>query len=209
MTDHRSPPPPAEECLCRRYPSSQKGGTLVAELVLTLECHVRTLDGGGYRPQGGCPGCSTGALHVHDYRTRLLVGASAGIVTVVRYICAVCRATWQILPAFVARHLWRSWPTVEAATAPLPAAGTTPPRLPAGTRRRWSKRLSACAALLVVVLSTAETPATTEVAGAVGLEGTRRALVAEHARQTAAPVGQRLTALAALIHRLVPGVRLM
>jgi hypothetical protein len=61
----------------------------------------------------------------------------------------------------------------------------------------------------VVTVATAETPPLTTVAGAVGLAGTRHALVHEHAHMANVPVGQRLTQMAALLHRLAPGVRLM
>lgn len=215
MTDHRSPPPQPEECLCRRYPSSQKGGTLIVEEVVTLERHEQMLRSGGYRPPEGCPKC-VGELHVHDYRTRVLLADPAGIVTVVRFLCPSCRATWQMLPAFVARHLWRSWPTVEEAVEtrspalqPPQSAPPTKAQVPASTQRRWFRRLAASAALLVVAISTAERPALTTVAGVVGLDGTRGSLVHEHTRMAAVPAGQRLTQVAALVHRLAPGVRLM
>jgi len=210
MTDDRSPPPQPEDCLRRPYPSSQKGGTLIVEGVSTLQQHERLLNGGGYRPPEGCPKCAQG-LHVHDYRTRVLLEDPAGVVTVVRFLCSMCRATWQMLPAFVARHLRRSWPRVEAAVAaPQAQAAARPePPIPRTTRRRWLSRLAASAALLVAALGTAERPELTAVAGAVGLEGTRRELVDEHTRMAAVPVGQQLTQVAALVHRLLPGVRLM
>jgi hypothetical protein len=176
--------------------------------VLTLERHEEMLRSGGYRPRDGCPKC-VGDLHIHDYRTRALLADPAGIVSVVRFLCWSCKATWQMLPAFVARHLWRSWPTVEQAVeAPQPES-TPRAEIPASTRRRWLGRLVAGAALLVVTLSTGERPALTAVGGAVGLVGTRRALVGEHARIFAVPAGQRLLQVAALVHRLAPGVRLM
>ena len=212
MTDHRSPRTAMpEECLCRRYSSSQKGGTLIVEEVVTLERHEQMLGSGGYRPQEGCPKC-VGGLHVHDYRTRMLLGDPAGIVTVVRFLCSSCKATWQMLPAFVARHLWRSWPTVEKAVEPPTPRRSAPPAeapIPPSTQRRWLRRLTASAALLVVTIATGESPALTAVAGAVGLDGTRRALVREHARTASVSAGQRLTQVAALVHRLAPGVRLM
>ena len=219
MTDDRSPHAPAtaapEECLCRRYPSGQKGGTLIAEDVLTLEHHERMLRTGGYRPSMGCPKCA-GHLHIHDYRSRLLVADPASVTTVVRFLCYSCGATWQVLPALLARHLWRSWHTVERAVekpqqAPMMAKDSAPStiEIPERTLRRWLTRLVASAALLVVTLSTAETPLLASVAAAVGLGGTRRDLVDVHARIRAVPAGQRLLQLAALVHRLAPGVRLM
>jgi hypothetical protein len=81
--------------------------------------------------------------------------------------------------------------------------------IPERTRRRWLTRLCASAALLVVTLSTAEMPVLAAVAGAVGLRGTRRNLVDTHTRICIVSVGQRLMQMAALVHRLAPGVRLM
>lgn len=213
MTNDHSPTAAAPEaCLCRRYPPGQKGGTLIAEDVLTLEHHEKLLCTGGYRPQRGCPKCA-GHLHIHDYRNRLLVADPASGITVVRFLCCSCGATWQVLPALLARHLWRSWHTVERAVEQAPMmANDSAPRstlIPGRTRRRWLTRLLASAALLVVTLSTAETPALTTVAGAVGLRGTRRELVDVHTRIRAVPAGQKLMQIAALLHRLAPGVRLM
>ncbi len=204
-----------EACLCRRYPPGQKGGTLIAEDVLTLEHHEKMLCTGAYRPQRGCPKCA-GYLHIHDYRNRLLVADPASAITVVRFLCCLCGATWQVLPAFLARHLWRSWHTVERAVetpqqAPTMANDSAPStrEIPERTRQRWLTRLCASAALLIVTLSTAETPLLATVAGAVGLWRSRRELVDVHTRICVVPVGQKLMQLAALVHRLAPGVRLM
>lgn len=41
-----SPPLEARACLCRRYPSSQKGGTLIVEGVDDLAEHERRLESG-------------------------------------------------------------------------------------------------------------------------------------------------------------------
>lgn len=210
MTDHRSPPPQAAACLQARYPSSQKGGTLIDERVVTLEMHERMLASGGYRPDG-CPRCG-GYLHIHDYRIRTLLADPACSVQVVRFLCAECGATWQVLPAFVARCLWRSWWVVEAAIEQPdaePEAAVAEPVVPPRTRRRWLDRLRSSAALLVVTLATAEQPALTELVGAVGLEGTRAELVREYTTHRHPPHGQRLAQVAALAHRLAPGVRLM
>jgi hypothetical protein len=140
----------------------------------------------------------------------------ARLITVVRFLCYSCEATWQMLPAFVARHLPRSWQTVERAVsrprpAPITAEDSLPSvkMIPERTSRRWLTRLVASAALLVVTLSTAEMPVLTTVACAVGLGGTRRELVDVHTRICLVPAGQRLMQLAALLHRLAPGVRLM
>ena len=104
MTDHRSPPPAPEVCLCRPYPSSQKGGTLIADDVHDLAAHERRLEApAAYRP-ARCPRCGE-ALHVHDLRVRVLRGEAYGATEVLRFRCADrarCGAAWQVLPAFLA-----------------------------------------------------------------------------------------------------------
>lgn len=208
MTDLQSPPPEEEACLCRRYPSSQKGGTLIAEDVVDLAAHRRRLcDPDGYRPDG-CPRCR-GVLHVHDYRRRLLMADSEAPATqVIRYRCAdrECGATWQVLPALLARHLWRSWRVVEQVA--LESEGWRPP-VPARTQRRWQSRLACAARLLVVVLTTAAHAVLDALVGRSGLDARRRDLVAAYAEDCGVVEGERLAGLASLIHRLAPGVRVM
>ncbi len=213
MTDHRSPPPQAEACLLVRYPSSQKGGTLIDERVVDLEGHERMLACAGYRPDG-CPCCGH-YLHIHDYRSRQLLADPAVSIVVVRFWCPICEATWQVLPAFLARCLWRSWRVVEQAVVSdepdeiAEPVAAPEPAVPARTRRRWLARLLSTAALLVATLGGAERAELIAVAGAVGLDGTRAELVREYAARFEVCRGRRLVQLAALIHRLAPGVRLM
>ncbi len=60
-------------------------------------------------------------MHIHDYRPRLLWGHAAESTEIVRFRCSnrdECGAVVQVLPAFVARWLWRSWETVELAMEP-------------------------------------------------------------------------------------------
>lgn len=204
------PPPPAAECLCRPYPSSQKGGTLIAENVLDRETHERRLhDADGYRPEE-CPRCGWPVLHLHDYRERKLRGEPIGdhgpVIRVVRHECQEprCGAIWRILPRFLARHLWRRWPVVEAATLGPPLAGA--PKVPETTVRRWQARLASAARLLVQVLATSGDQVLTEIARTVGLQADRETLVRQYGQATK-QVG--LAAVAALVHRLAPGVRLM
>jgi hypothetical protein len=223
MTDHRSPPPQAEACLLARYPSSQKGGTIIIEHVCSLEEHERLLNSGSYRLDA-CPRCGA-TTHLHDLRPRVMV-AGAGLERVgsstltQRVRCADrkdCGAAWQLLPAFLARHLWRCWSTVERAMfggraeqpKPQPGGETRSRVVPERTARRWRGRLVSSAALLVAVLGTAEQPELTELAGAVGLEGTRSGFVVQYTARFQPPARQRLAQVAALLHRLAPGVRLM
>ncbi len=208
MTDSRSLSPAVEACLYRLSPSSQKGGTLIAEDVHDLATHeLRLEDAGSYRP-AGCPRCGA-TLHVHDLRPRVLRGDASIATEVVRFRCADrrrCGAAWQILPAFLARCLWRSWSRVgQALDAGAPSS------IPARTRRRWRARLTGPARLLVALLSTATDGVWTHIAMAVGLDARRIDLVRAYAARTAmaATSGTTLAELSAALHRLSPGVRLM
>lgn len=212
MTDHRSPPPPAETCLVRSYASrGVKGGTLIAEDVTDLSTHEHCLRTGAYRP-AQCPPCGA-IMHVHDYRDRSLRASGVEVATVVRFRCAdreECGAVFLVLPALIARHLWRAWDTVEQATREHDASEDRPPTIvPARTVSRWRARLAAAAAALIVVLATS---ALGEVlASTVGLGGTRRDVVAGYAAvaRPTPPRGRVLGALAGLVHRAAPGIRLV
>jgi len=209
MTDSRSLSPAAEACLCRSYPSSQKGGTLIAEDVHDLATHERRLEApDAYRPSA-CPRCGA-ALHVHDLRPRVLRGEASVATEVVRFRCADrerCGAAWQVLPAFLARCLWGSWSRVgQTLEANVPSS------VPARTRRRWRARLASPARWLVAVLSTATDGIWAGIARAVGLDARRIDLVGGYAERTAAVVvswATMLAELSAALHRLSPGVRLM
>jgi hypothetical protein len=209
MTDSRSLSPAAEACLCRRYSSSQKGGTLIAEDVHDLATHERRLEApDAYRPSA-CPRCGA-ALHVHDLRPRVLRGEASVATEVVRFRCADrerCGAAWQVLPAFLARCLWGSWSRVgQTLEANVPSS------VPARTRRRWRARLASPARLLVAVLSTATDGIWAGIARAVGLDARRIDLVQGYAERTAAVAvswATMLAELSAALHRLSPGVRLM
>lgn len=203
MTQQRVPPPREPACLSRPYPSTQKGGTLIAEAVVDLAEHMRMLVGAdGYRPSA-CPTCRHGMLHVHDYRTRLCQLPATPTVKVVRYGCPACEARWQVLPAFVPRHLGYHWPLVcegceQAPPTPRRQVARRPSRR---TRQRWLARLASSARLLVQILATSAQACLVGAAQELGLDATRLELVGE--------VGRPFAEVAALIHRLMPGVRLM
>ena len=216
MTDHRPPPPEPEECLIRARASRYKGGTLIAEDVLDLATHrQRLVDPDGYRPDR-CPRCGGQVLHVHDYLQRTPRGEPElpPVITIVRHICAdaACGATWRILPAFLARHLHRVWPTVERTVSQAPPP-SPPPReatpIPKRTTRRWRARLASSAAQLVVLLATSGGVLLEAIAKRAGLESTRLELVDVHAQIAETPPQRRLADLAALVHRLERGIRLM
>lgn len=210
MSQRPAPPPPPrylEQC----YPSSQKGGTLIAEDVTDLKTHERRLgDPDGYRP-ARCPRCGHGVLHVHDYRERHLLAEqpkhshsdSAGPrITVVRHRCtaAECGARWLLLPALLARHRWRRWQVVEVAALERRRPPDWPP-VPPRTRRRWRARLRMGGRMLTQVLAASALPALEAVAQRLGLTATRLDLVLALALP--------LCAAAALLHRLAPGLRLL
>jgi hypothetical protein len=211
------PPPDPESCLITSRVSRHKGGTLLAEDVHDLGVHLRRVsDPDGYRP-ASCPRCAHGRLHVHCYRERHPRGEASlsPVIRIVQYICASsdCGATWRILPRFLARHLWRAWTTVErvaelderAGAAAAAPAIPIPPR----TRRRWRARLAATARVLVVLLAVSGGTVLEGLATRVGLDATRRELVIAHADLADFAAGERLSALAALVHRLERGIRLM
>jgi len=203
MTQPRVPPPREPVCLSQPYRSSQKGGTLIAEGVLDLAEHQRRLaEPDGYRPSA-CGSCSCTTLHVHDYRTRVCQLLGVLVVMVVRYRCVGCGGRWQVLPAFIARHLWYHWPIVADGCGLAAEQATAPPcRTPsARTRERWLERLFSSARVLVQLLATSAEAKLVAVAQCVGLDPTRWELLDA--------LSQPLPALAALTHRLMPGVRLM
>ena len=213
MTDHRPPPPEPEDCLTCSRASRYKGGTLIAEDVHDLATHLRRLaDPDAYRPDH-CRHCGGRVLHVHDYPLRKPHGEPdlPPVITIVRHICAElsCAATWRILPAFLARHLWHVWPTVERTVSPgsPPKLGAAP--VPKQTVRRWRGRLASAAKQLVVLLATSGGVLLETIAKRAGHESTRFELVKVHAQEARTPPERRLADLAAIVHRLERGIRLM
>jgi hypothetical protein len=208
MSHDRLPPPCPPQCLYRPYPSSQKGGTLIAEEVTEPAAHHRRLcDPDGYRPPQ-CPRCGHHVLHVHGYRERRLPGEGVVRIVIHRCIAQRCQATWRILPLFLARWLWRTWRTVEQQVFGERGASAGP-AIPGRTVRRWKARLAGCARGVLQVLSSAGSTQWSGVAQAVGAQGSRGELVQQLAAQQGIAAGSRLAMAAALLHRLCPGVRLM
>lgn len=213
MTDHRPPPPEPEDCLTHSRVSSCKGGTLIVEHVHDLGTHLRLLaDRDSYRPDV-CARCFGRVLHVHDYPERLPRGELGlpPVIRIVRFICAdpACRATWRILPAILARHLWRIWPTVERTTHPAEPPVIDPMPIPERTAQRWRERVASAAKQLVLLLASSGGFLFERIAKRAGLDATRWELVDVHARVAAPPAGRRLADLAAVVHRLERGIRLM
>lgn len=193
-------------CLDPGYPSSQKGGTIIAEWVLDLDTHEACLGRPErYRPER-CGRCGS-KVHVHDLRSRQLRGDPGVATEVIRFRCAnrdECGATWLILPAFLARHLWRSWRTVAAAVDPPRPSEDVSIR----TRRRWKARLASSARRLVAILTTAS-EVVCALATSLGLDALRNDVLKSYRREIQPDRDRSLAELAGLLHRLSPGVRLM
>jgi len=202
-------PPAADECLVSSYVSrGQKGGTFIDESVLDLATHeARMLDHGSYRPAQCLCGWRT--LHIHGVRERKprgMVTSDGGlaVIWVAVFLCARCLASWRVVPAFLARCLWRTWAAVEKTVLSKETPGEA--EVPQRTQQRWRARLAQAARAPVQSLATSGSTMLRGVAQAVGLEGTREQLVEGYAATFA---GTALTTLATLLHRLSPGIRLM
>jgi hypothetical protein len=213
MHPERATPPAADRCLVLSYASrgraGQKGGTLIDETVLDLAAHeVRMKDPASYRP-AECR-CGGNRLHLHDLRDRIARGTVAGsggfaVVTVVVFLCAECAATWRVLPAFLARCLWRTWAVVAGVL--FGHRRPDEPQVPLRTRQRWRARLAESARVPAQVLATSSDARLRAVAQRVGLDGHRHSLVEGYAVVFAD--GAPLAPLAVLLHRQSPGIRLM
>jgi hypothetical protein len=202
MVPEWAAPPAAQTCLVSSDASrGRKGGTIIDERVLDLSVHETMMkDPASYRPAECRCGCTR--LHLHDRRERRLLGAGSAVVTVVVFLCAKCFATWRVLPAFLARCLWRSWEVVERA---LFSERRSP--VPARTVQRWHARLAQAARAATQALAASGASTLREVAQRVGLEASRGELVRAYAEATTS--SSLLAPLAALLHRLSPGLRLM
>jgi hypothetical protein len=194
---------PPTPYLDRRRPRKRDdkyvGGTLIAADVVTLEQHAAALANPDLERPQRCAACDCPSVHVHDRRPRLLDGLGSGRIEILIFRCAnrACRVVWRVLPAFLARHLWRAWARViEALDAARERCST-----PARTRRRWLQRLRERATTLVVVLAQLG-PARSATVRALGLDATRREVIDAFGLA-------RLAVLAALVDRLAPGVRVM
>ena len=110
------------------------------------------------------------------------------------------------MPAFLARCLWRTWAVVATAVG-LAGRRANEPEVPERTRQRWCGRLAQAARVPMQVLASSGEAVLRGVAHGVGLEGSRRTLVDSFA--LAFPSAAPLAALAELLHRRSPGIRLM
>jgi hypothetical protein len=142
--------------------------------------------------------CKWRVLHVHERRTRNLDGLGSETTDILIFRCARCRVVWRVLPAFLARHLWRTWAAVIEALDETRERHKTPKR----TRQRWLKRLRERASMLVVVLGQLG-PRRSEAVTQLGRHAIRGEVIDAFGGRAF------LAELAALIDHLVPGVRVM
>lgn len=207
------PPPPPKDILDQSRRSRYRGGTRIAEEVCDLSEHlVRLANADLYRPCE-CARCGHRTLHVHDRVERHPVGDAslppAVLVLVFRCALATCGATWRILPRFLARHLWYAWRAVEQTMRPTDRSEpATAPEISESTRQRWQARLASSGRTLVVLLAMAG-GSLGELAVEVSLSCTRGELLDAFVEHVRPSPGMQLSALAAVVHRLERGVRLM
>ena len=152
-------------------------------------------------------------MHSHGFRFRVTRGdPKSPEEKVCRYKCPGCGAVWTILPAFLARHLPRSWRTVQAALVQDGVLEGTGKEcrvdMPKSTRRRWAARLRSSARVLLQVMAGIGAEVGS-VLRKLSEECSRLELVEELTRQGLLRAGHKLAELAAWLHRAVMGVRLM
>ena len=174
---------------------------MIAGDVWEREEHERRLvEPATYRPL--CPVCGR-PMQGHGLRERRPVHEMR--LDIRRYRCRPCKAVVQVLPAFVARNLWRTWPTVEGSV--VPGSRRSPVAVAGRTLRRWRERAMLAAQVVLHVLSSLRTPVLDELVVGLGLDATRRALLAAF-RPLAGMLGA-CAALTVLLGRVVPGLRVM
>lgn len=122
-----------------------------------------------------------------------------------------CEAIWQVLPAFIARHLWRTWRVVAHTLTPddgRPSSEQSQhwPKVSSRTARRWRARWQRPAHALGQIFAASGEVAWAVLAGRLRPDATCADLVAAYAGGHAGPP---VAAMAALIYRLQPKVRLM
>jgi hypothetical protein len=190
----------------------QRGGTLIAEDVRDLEDHrQKVLDPHWYRPDG-CPRCS-GFLIGHGCRYRTLRDQPDSAEEMIRrYRCIPCRAVWQVLPAFLARHLHRTWGAIQSRLVAGGALERTGAewrvRSKPTTLHRWLTRLTAVATVLTQALAESG-GAVAAVVADLGCQCSRGDLIEALARADLVDKRHKAGQLACWVHRLVAGIRVM
>ena len=214
MSKQLLPPPRPPVCLTRSYESREvKGGTVIAEDVLDREVHrQKLLDPDDYRSYiGPCSHCGHGKVHALCFRCRTLRPAESdrGVeeVDIRLYECPAdkCGAVFTVLPAFVARHLWRDWQTVEDVCEGKRKA---PPR----TTQRWYGRLISSAKQLVQLFKATVVQTlkgSLDWVKVLSENLTRGGFINTLWWSKAITPPNVFAQIAAWIHRVEPGVRLM
>jgi transposase-like protein len=208
-------PAATASCLTTSYCSKprQKGGTLLAEDVLTLDVHRRRLaDPDLYRPSC-CPTCKNDVMHAHGFRGRRLRGdPDSPCEDIRRYRCRACGAIWQVLPACIARCLHRRWCVVQSGLVQAeqlePEGQEIRVRIPAGTLKRWMGRIRSSASALVHVLACAGREIAAALQGLI-VACSRVELLDLLSGKGLIPCRDKLACLSCLIHRLAPGIRVL
>lgn len=207
--------PAAPAYLTSTYSSKPgiKGGTLIAEDVADVQAHrerLRSPD--GYRPES-CRHCGR-RPHVLDTRSRTLRDQpDRACEDIRRYRCRPCRAVWQVMPAFLARYLHRTWGAIQSrlvAANELAATGAEwRVRSKPTTLARWVSRLRVSATILTQALAEAGHSSISATLQRIGIVCSRAELVEALASDGHTEPQQELEELACWIHRLAPGLRLM
>jgi hypothetical protein len=125
--------------------------------------------------------------------------------TIRLFICASdeCRAVFTVLPAVIARHLWRLWKTVEEVSSQKKEAAPS-------TTRRWLLRLASSALELVqALLALGGSVVGAALSSLLPQVRSRRMLAEAVLAAGAVPSAHPFAGLAGWIHRIQPGVRLM
>lgn len=200
----RDPLPPRGPVYLRRgYPSSVKGGTVIAGDVRDREEHAaRLADPARYRP-GPCRRCG-GKMHAHDFAARRPIGEAP--VEIRRYACPRCGGVVRVLPQFLARNLRGGWAVVEAVCTSRPGSRPTG-RVSPRTGRRWRARGRTPARPVLHAMSASGDPGLRQLVTRLGLEATRQELLAELGRWKAVDAVYAVGAV--LANLLLPGLRMM
>lgn len=214
MSNKLLSPPQPEVCLTRSDKSrGVKGGTVIAEDVWDREVHrQKLLDPDDYRSYiGPCrnPDCDCTTIHALCFRERVLYPASEDDMVeredIRLFVCPKkqggCGAVYTVLPAFIARHLWREWKTVEDVCEGERKA-------PRRTTERWYRRLVSSAKQLVQLFQ-ATVVQSLDWVKVLSDNLTRGGFINALWRFETISSPHMFAQTAAWIHRMEPGVRLM
>lgn len=191
----------------------QRGGTLIAEDVWTVKEHEeKAATTSGYRPEA-CGHCICCCLHGLGQRWRVAKDESGCPgYWIRRYLCPLCGAVWQVLPAFLARHLHRTWGGIQSRLVQGGVLQSTGRecrvRVKPSTTRRWAARLLAPAMVLVQALYGSDVVGDSVLAF-LGSGASRKELIEALTAVGVLEPPRKLGQLAAWIHRVVPGIRLL